>query len=82
MKKGIRQLNILLASAVLCVSFSISAFAEEAVKYSNELTSSPLRIFFAILIIPAFIAMEIAFEKLREKRIEKRNRSYEKEENE
>ncbi len=81
MKKGIRQLNILLASAVLCFSFSISAFAEEAVKYSNELTVSPLRIFFAILIIPAFIAMEIAFEKFREKRIEKRNRSYEKEEN-
>ena len=82
MKKGIKQLNILLASAVLCFSFSISVFAEGTVKYSNELTSSPLRIFFAILIIPAFIAMEIAFEKLREKRIEKRNKSYEKEENE
>lgn len=80
MKKGIRQLNIFLASAVLCFSFSIPVFAEEAVKYSNELTSSPLRIFFAILIIPAFIAMEITFEKIREKRIEKRNRSYEKEE--
>ncbi len=82
MKKGIKQLNILIASAVLCFSFSIPTFAAETVKYSNELTSSPLRIFFAILIIPAFIAMEIAFEKLREKRIEKRNKSYEKEENE
>lgn len=82
MKKGIRQLNILLASAVLCLGFSVPAAASEAVKYSNELTSSPLRIFFAILIIPAFIAMEIAFEKFREKRIEKRNKSYEKEENE
>ncbi len=82
MKKGIRQLNILLASAVLCFSFSIPVFAAETVKYSNELTSSPLRVFFAILIIPAFIAMEIAFEKFREKRIEKRNKSYEKEENE
>ncbi len=82
MKKSIRQLNILIASAVLCFSFSVPAFAEETVKYSNELTSSPIRIFFAILIIPAFIAMEIAFEKFREKRIEKRNKSYEKEENE
>lgn len=78
MKKSIRQLNIFIASAVLCFSFSISVFAEETVKYSNELTSSPLRIFFAILIIPAFIAMEITFEKFREKRIEKRNKSYEK----
>lgn len=82
MKKSIRQLNILLASAVLCFSFSVPTFAAEAVKYSNELTSSPIRIFFAILIIPAFIAMEITFEKLREKRIAKRNKSYEKEENE
>lgn len=82
MKKITGQLNILLVSAVLCFSFSVTAFAEETVKYSNELTSSPLRIFFAILIIPAFIAMEIAFERFREKRIEKRNKSYEKEENE
>ena len=49
MKKSIRQLNILLASAVLCFSFSVPVFAEETVKYSNELTSSPIRIFFAIL---------------------------------
>lgn len=82
MKKGIRQLNILIASAVLCFSFSVTAFAEDTVKYSNELTSSPIRIFFAILIIPAFIAMEIAFEKFREKRIAKRNKSYENKENE
>lgn len=82
MKKGMRQLNILLTSAVLCFGFSVPVFAEETVKYSNELTSSPIRIFFAILIIPAFIAMEIVFEKFREKRIEKRNKSYEKEENE
>ncbi len=82
MKKGIKQLNILIASAVLCFSLSIPSFAAETVKYSNELTSSPLRIFFAVLIVPAFIAMEIAFEKLREKRIEKRNKSYGKEENE
>lgn len=82
MNKSIKKLNILLTSVILCLSLSVTAFAEEAVKYSNELTSSPIRIFFAILIIPAFIAMEIAFEKIREKRIAKRNKSYENEENE
>ena len=80
MKNGIKKLNTILFSVVLCLTFTVMAFAEDTVKYSNELTSSPIRIFFAILIIPAFIAMEIAFEKFREKRIEKRNKSYEKEE--
>lgn len=78
MKKSIRQLNILLTSACLCFSFSLPVFAEGTVKYSNELTATPLRIFFAILIIPAFIAMEIAFEKIREKKVAKRNKNYEK----
>ena len=76
MKKFTRQLNTFLVSAVLCLSFSITAFAENTVKYSNELTVTPIRVFFAILIIPAFIAMEIAFEKIREKRVEKRNKQY------
>ena len=76
MKKSIRQLNILLTSACLCFSFSLPVFAESTVKYSNELTVTPIRVFFAILIIPAFIAMEIAFEKIREKRVEKRNKKY------
>ncbi len=58
------------------LSLSFSVFAEEGVKYSNELTSSPIRIFFAILIIPAFIVMEVAFEKIREKRVAKRNNKY------
>lgn len=79
MKKSIRQLNILLASAYLCFSFSFPAFAESTVKYSNELTVTPIRVFFAILIIPAFIVMEIAFERIREKRVEKRNKKYGKE---
>lgn len=82
MNKSIKKLNILLTSVILCLSLSVTAFAEETVKYSNELTVTPIRIFFAILIIPAFIAMEIAFEKIREKRIAKRNKSYENEENE
>ena len=80
MKKFTRQLNILLASVVLCFAFSVTTFAEGAVKYSNELTVTPIRVFFAILIIPAFIVMEIAFEKIREKRVEKRNKKYGKEE--
>lgn len=82
MKKYTRQLNILITSVMLCLSFSVTAFAEDTVKYSNELTVTPIRVFFAILIIPAFIVMEIAFERFREKRIAKRNKSYEKEENE
>ena len=78
MKKHTKQLNILITSVVLCLSFSLDVFAEDVVKYSNELTVTPIRIFFAIIIIPAFVVMEIAFSKFREKRIEKRNRSYEK----
>ena len=76
MKKITRQLNTLLVSAVLCFGFSGTSFAESTVKYSNELTVTPIRVFFAILIIPAFIVMEIAFEKIREKRVEKRNKKY------
>lgn len=75
MKKATRQLNTILMSLVLCFSFGITAFAEETVKISNALTVTPIRIFFAILIIPAFIVMEIAFEKIREKRIKKRNKN-------
>ncbi len=80
MKKMSRQLNILISSAVLMLSLSISVFAQEGVKYSNELTVTPIRVFFAILIIPAFIAMEIAFEKIREARVAKRNKKYGKDE--
>ncbi len=76
MKKALRQLNILLSSVALMLSLSFSVFAEEGVKYSNELTVSPIRIFFAIIIIPAFVVMEIAFEKIREKRVAKRNKKY------
>ncbi len=78
MKITSRQLNILLASVILMLSFSFNVFAE-GVKYSNELTVTPVRVFFAILIIPAFIVMEIAFEKIREKRVEKRNKKLQKE---
>ena len=76
MRNGIKKLNTILFSVILCLSFSVTAFAEKAVKYGNELTVTPIRVFFAILIIPAFIVMEIAFEKIREKRVEKRNKKY------
>ncbi len=76
MKNGIKKLNTILFSVVLCLSFTITAFAEKTVKYSNELTVTPIRIFFAILVIVLFVVMEIAFEKIREKRVEKRNKKY------
>ncbi len=76
MKNGIKKLNTILFSVVLCLSFTITAFAEKAVKYSNELTVTPIRIFFAILVIVLFVVTEIAFEKIREKRVEKRNKKY------
>lgn len=76
MRNGIKKLNTILFSVVLCLSFTITAFAEKAVKYSNELTVTPIRIFFAILVIVLFVVTEIAFEKTREKRVEKRNKKY------
>ena len=76
MKRSIRQLNTSLISAVLCFGFSLTAFAENTVKYSNELTVTPIRIFFAILVIVLFVISEIAFDKIREKRVAKRNKKY------
>ena len=76
MKKGIKKLNTVLFSVILCLTFTVTAFAEKTVKYSNELTVTPIRIFFAILVIILFIIGEIAFEKIREKRVEKRNKKY------
>lgn len=76
MKVGIKKLNTILFSVILCLTFSVTAFAEKTVKYGNELTVTPIRIFFAILVIALFVVMEIAFEKIREKRVEKRNKKY------
>ncbi len=76
MKKGIKKLNTVLFSLILCLTFSVTAFAEKTVKYGNELTVTPIRIFFAILVIVLFVVMEIAFEKIREKRVEQRNKKY------
>ncbi|MBO5944335.1 MAG: hypothetical protein J6Q50_03440 [Clostridia bacterium] len=71
-----KKLNTVLFSVVLCFIFTVTAFAEKTVKYSNELTVTPIRIFFAILVIALFVVMEIAFERIREKRVEKRNKKY------
>ncbi len=79
MKKGMKKLNTLLFSVILCLTFTVTAFAEKTVKYSNELTVTPIRVFFTILVVVLFILMEIAFEKIREKRVEKRNKNYGKE---
>ena len=76
MRNGIKKLNTVLFSVVLCLSLTITAFAEKTVKYSNELTVTPIRIFFAILVIVLFVFVVIAFERIREKRVEKRNKKY------
>ena len=76
MRNGIKKLNTILFSVILCLTFSLTAFAEKTVKYGNELTITPIRVFFAILVIALFIVMEIAFERIREKRVEKRNKKY------
>lgn len=76
MRNGIKKLNTILFSVVLCLSLTITAFAEKTVKYGDELTVTPIRIFFAILVIVLFVVTEIAFEKIREKRVEKRNKKY------
>ena len=76
MRNGIKKLNTLLFSVILCLTFSLTAFAEKTVKYGNELTVTPIRIFFAILVIALFVVMEFAFERIREKRVEKRNKKY------
>lgn len=76
MRNGVKKLNTILFSVILCLTFTVTAFAEKTVKYGNELTVTPIRIFFAILVIVLFIVMEIAFEKIREKRVEKRNKKY------
>ena len=76
MRNGIKKLNTILFSVILCLTFSLTAFAEKTVKYGNELTVTPIRVFFAILVIALFLVMEVAFERIREKRVEKRNKKY------
>lgn len=78
MNKGIKQLNTVFISVFLCLTFCITAFADDGVKYSLTPTVTPIRIFFAVLVIILFVISEIAFEKIRNKRVAKRNKKYEK----
>lgn len=73
MKQAKRQLNIIIMSLLLCLSFGITVFATEGVKISNALTVTPIRIFFACVIIVAFVVTEILFSRIRTNRVEKRN---------
>ena len=73
MNRAKRQFNIFLMSLVLLFSFGITTFAEETVKVPNDLTVTPIRIFFACVVIVGFVIMEILFNRIRTQRIEKRN---------
>lgn len=73
MNKAKRQFNIVLMSLVLLFPFGITAFAESTVKVPNDLTVTPIRIFFACVVIVGFVVMEFLFNRIRTKRIEKRN---------
>lgn len=75
MKKIFTAVTAVLTAAL----FSFSVFAEEGVRYSNDLTATPLRIFFAILAVVLFVLFEIGIEKLRNKKVAKRNEGCEKE---
>ena len=74
MNRAKRQFNIFLMSLVLLFSLGITAFAETAVKVPNDLTVTPIRIFFACVVIVGFVIMEILFNRIRTQRIEKRNK--------
>lgn len=67
-------------TAVLTAAFfSFSVFAEDGIRYSNDLTATPIRIFFAILAVVLFVLFEIGIEKIRNKKVSKRDKSCEKE---
>lgn len=79
MKRIFKNIKTVIISFLLCLSFCVTAFAENGeIRYSLMPTITPIRIFFAVLVVILFIASEVAFEKIREKRVEKRNKTYEK----
>ena len=79
MKHFMKKVNTAMLSLLLCFSFCVTAFAQnEEIRYPLTPTITPIRIFFAVLVVILFIASEIAFEKIREKRVKKRNKTYEK----
>ena len=64
-------------SLLLMMSLTVTVYADE-IRYSNEPTVTPIRIFFAVFIVILFIAAEIVFDYFRKKRIESRPERYEK----
>lgn len=79
MKRIFKKVNTVIMSLLLCFTFCVAAFAENGeTRYPLTPTITPIRVFFAVLVVILFIASEIAFEKIREKRVEKRNKTYEK----
>lgn len=79
MKNSLKRILTALTAVASCAMLTISAFAEDGeIRYPLTPTVTPLRIFFAVLAVIGFVVLEIVFEKLREKRVEKRNKNYEK----
>lgn len=79
MKRFFLKLNSLVTAMVFSVIFGISSFAgDDTPDIPLTPTITPLRVFFAVLVIILFVVCEILFDKIREKRVEKRNGSYEK----
>ena len=79
MKRIFKKVNTVIMSLLLCFTFCVAAFAENGeIRYPLTPTITPIRVFFAMLVVILFIVSEIAFEKIREKRVEKRNKTYEK----
>lgn len=63
---------------ILLFAFSINAFAENENRIPNDLTVTPLRIFFAVLAVIGFIVVEYYFNKIREERVATRPERYQK----
>lgn len=67
--------TLLFTVTVLSV-LAINVFGKsDEIRYSLEPTITPLRIFFAVLVIVLFVAAEILFEKIRNNQVEKRNKN-------
>lgn len=70
-----KKLFTLILTLFAMLAFAVISFAADGeIRYSNELTSSPLRIFFAVLAVVLFVLLEIGVEKIRNKKVAKRNK--------
>lgn len=81
--KHLKTAAALFAAAAASLTPAMTAFAEsDGIRYPLSPTITPLRIFFAALAVILFVAAEIVFEKVREKKVEERNKSYERKDKE